>query len=84
MGANAAVKTMEILDNVETVLGIELMNACQALDFRDVAKTSSSIREIFEMFRKEVDFVSEDRELYPLIKKSKEFVKSLKLENWLE
>jgi len=84
MGANGAVKTMEILDNVETVLGIELMNACQALDFRDVAKTSTSIRKIFEMFRKEVDFVSEDRELYPLIRKSKEFVKSLKPENWLE
>jgi len=84
MGANAAVKTMEILDNVETVLGIELMNACQALDFRDVAKTSSSIREIYESFRKEVDFVSEDRELYPLIRKSKEFVKSLKPENWLD
>lgn len=84
MGANAAVKTMEILDNVETVLGIELMNACQALDFRDVAKTSSSIREIFEMYRKEVDFVSEDRELYPLIRKSKEFVKSLKPQNWLD
>jgi len=84
MGANGAVKTMEILGNVETILGIEMMNACQALDFRDVSKTSSSIREIFKSFRKEVEFVSEDRELYPLIKESKEFVKSLQPENWLD
>ena len=84
MGANAAVKTMEILENVETVLGIEMLNACQALNFRDLDTVSSPVKEIFNSFRNQVDFVEEDRELYPLIRKAVDFVKSLNTKNWLD
>ena len=34
MGANAAVKCLRVIDNVEKVLAIELLSAAQALDFR--------------------------------------------------
>ncbi len=35
MGMNTALKTSQILENAWGVLGIELMAAAQALDFRD-------------------------------------------------
>src|SRR5690554_7880783 len=38
MGANAATKCMKVIDNIETVLAIELMNASQALRFREPKK----------------------------------------------
>ena len=40
MGANAATKLKRVIDNVETILAIELFNASQALSFRKL-KTSS-------------------------------------------
>lgn len=74
MGANAAVKLLEVIDQVETILGIELLNGCQALDFRDVSQAGTAIRKVHKLFREKVSFVSEDRELYPLIAAAKEFV----------
>jgi len=35
MGMNTAIKNFQILDNAYGILGIELMAAAQALDFRD-------------------------------------------------
>lgn len=40
MGANAATKLHKILDNLEIILGIELLNAAQALEFRRPLKSS--------------------------------------------
>jgi len=34
MGANAATKCLRVVENIETILAIELMNASQALSFR--------------------------------------------------
>ncbi len=34
MGANAATKTLKIVDNLERILAIELMNASQAIEYR--------------------------------------------------
>jgi len=77
MGANGAVKAAEVIDNVETVLGIELLNAMQAVDLRGTAGVASKVKAIHSEYRKQVDFLTEDRELYPLISKSKEFVTRL-------
>lgn len=35
MGANAAVKCMQVINNVETVFGIEIMSAAQAVHYRN-------------------------------------------------
>ncbi|MCA1761707.1 MAG: histidine ammonia-lyase [Cryomorphaceae bacterium] len=74
MGANGAVKLLDVLDQVETILGIELLNGCQALDFRDVSQTGSVVQRVHRHFREVVEFASEDRELYPLIASAKKFV----------
>ena len=43
MGANAATKCLQIVNNLERILAIELMNASQALSFRSPLKSSSTI-----------------------------------------
>ncbi len=60
MGANAVVKLIEVVKNVEKILAVELMTAAQAIEFRDVEKTSPILFELFQDFRKHVSFIEED------------------------
>jgi len=64
MGMNAALKTRQILDNACGVLGIELMAGAQALDFRD-HRFGEGTRAAHDAVRRVVDFLDEDRPLYP-------------------
>ena len=78
MGSNSATKLVKVADNCETVLGIELMNAAQALHFRRPAKTSPKLEALLADYRKEVPFVDLDTYLSPLIHKSVNFLKNEK------
>jgi histidine ammonia-lyase len=60
MGANAATKCLKIVENVERILGIEAMTACQALDFRKSTKTSPRNIELYNQLRQKVKFIEED------------------------
>lgn len=64
MGANAATKCFRLLQNVEKVLGIELMTAAQALDFRRPASSSPILESIIKEFREIVPFNDADRILH--------------------
>jgi histidine ammonia-lyase len=64
MGMNGALKTRQILDNAYGVLAIELMAAAQALDFRD-HRFGDGVKAAHDAVRKVVDFLDEDRPLYP-------------------
>lgn len=75
MGMNVALKNFQILDNAYGVLGIEMMAAAQALDFRDY-KFGRGVTKAHEIVRKYVDFLDVDRPLYPDHNKMKELVKS--------
>ena len=75
MGSNAATKLVRVVDNTETVLGIELFNAAQALEFRRPAKTSPILERIFEDYRKVVPFIDNDTYMHPLIEKSVQFIR---------
>ena len=75
MGANAATKLVRVVDNTERVLGIELLNSAQALEFRRPLKSSAIIEQLFSDFRKEVPFVSDDTYMHPLIEKSVSFLR---------
>ena len=80
MGANAATKLYKVVENVERVLAIELMNAVQAIAFRN--NTSSVFIENFiETYRNEVDFLNEDRLLHTDIQKSIQFLQSLEIDS---
>ena len=64
MGMNTAIKNFQILDNAYGILGIELMAAAQALDFRDYS-FGTGVEKAKEIIRKYVDFLDIDRPLYP-------------------
>lgn len=76
MGSNSATKLVRVLDNVEEVLGIELLNAVQALEFRRPAKTSPVLESIINDYRSHVPFVDNDSYLHPLIEKSVLFLRN--------
>ena len=75
MGMNTAIKNFQILDNAYGILGIELMAAAQALDFRDYS-FGTGVERAKEIIRKYVDFLDIDRPLYPDHTNMKELVKS--------
>jgi len=75
MGMNTAIKNFQILDNAYGILGIEFLAAAQALDFRNY-KLGKGVKEAKKVVRKYIDFLDEDRPLYPDHTKMKEVVKS--------
>ena len=80
MGANAATKTLRIVENVERILGIELLNGSQALEFRRPLQSSEFIERFVQSYREEVSFVSEDRILHYDIEKSVAFLNSFQID----
>ena len=81
MGANAATKTKRIIDNVQTILAIELMNASQALFFRQPTKSSPFLEAFIKSFRKEVPFIEDDVVMRYEMEKSDNFIESLYIES---
>ncbi len=77
MGANAAVKAREVIENVKKVLGIELFTAAQALDFRRPARTSEELENLMKAFRVNVPYIEDDTVMYPLIDRSIEFLSGM-------
>merc|ERR1712066_137256 len=61
MGGFAARKAIQVVENVEKALAIELLAACQALEFHRPLKTTEGLEEIFNMVRSEVKKLDEDR-----------------------
>lgn len=78
MGMNTAIKNNQILDNGYGILGIEFMAAAQALDLRDY-KFGKGVETAKSVIRRHVDFLDEDRPLYPDHNKMKELVKSCEI-----
>ena len=78
MGANAATKTLKIVDNLERILAIELFNAAQALEFRRPGKSSDFIENFVSDYRKVVPTVAEDRILHYDIQNSIQFLSNYK------
>ena len=77
MGSNSATKLRRVVDNTRRVLGIELFNAAQALDFRRPAKSSPAIEALHKSFRAVVPFIDTDTVMSPLIAKAVMFVSTL-------
>lgn len=78
MGANAATKTLKIVENLERILAIELFNAAQALEFRRPGKSSNFIENFVSDYRKVVPTVEEDRILHYDIQNSIQFLSNYK------
>lgn len=78
MGMNTAIKNGQILDNAYGILGIELMAAAQALDFRNF-NPGKGVTTAKNVIRKYVEHLDEDRPLYPDHTKMKGLVKSCEI-----
>ena len=83
MGMNTAIKNFQILDNAYGILGIEMMAAAQALDFREY-KFGKGVTKAKEVIRKHVEFLEIDRPLYKDHTSMKELVKSCEILNEVE
>ncbi len=76
MGMTTAHKTRQIIDNAQAVLAIELIAGAQALDFRKPVKPSAALQAAYQVIRKHVAFLEEDRPLFDDINRLKEVVQS--------
>lgn len=76
MGPIAARKARAILENVEYIIAIELMCAAQAVDFRGSEKLGKGTKAAYELLRKHVPVLKEDRVLSMDIETLKRIVHS--------
>lgn len=81
MGANAAVQTYQLINNVKSILAIELLNASQALMFRLPKKSSPFIEMFLKSYRKEVKFISEDEIFHNLMQTTLHFIDDFCVDN---
>lgn len=61
MGGWAARKALRVVEHVEQVLAIELLAACQALEFLRPLKTTTPLEKVYELLRSVVSPLDRDR-----------------------
>jgi histidine ammonia-lyase len=61
MGSISGRKLSRVLDNLEFILAIELLSACQAIEFRRPLKSSELLEFAHDYVREYVSFAEEDR-----------------------
>ncbi len=64
MGANATNKAKLVLDNVQSVLAIELLTATQSLDFKKPLNPGLGSKAAYDHVRQVIPFLEKDRVLY--------------------
>src|SRR5690625_1592867 len=82
MGANAATKLIKVMDNLQTILAIELFNASQGLYFREPLQSSEKIMKFVSAFRKHVPIVKQDKIMADEIKKAVEFLEEIDISDF--
>lgn len=80
MGANAATKAFEVVQNIYTILAIELITASQALYFRKPLKTSPPLEAFLAQFRAKVPFIENDRVFHDDIRRAGQFLKEVPIQ----
>jgi len=80
MGANGATKCKKVVDNIQTVLAIELFTASQGLSFGK-AKSSPFLESFVGSFREEVPIVEEDRVMHHDIMAASKFITLLEIDS---
>jgi histidine ammonia-lyase len=81
MGANAGLKLYRVVENTESVLGILLLAAAQALDFRRPAQSSPVLEKLHADFRKFVAFRTDDAWFKPDMDAACHFIKTYRIEH---
>lgn len=76
MGAYAARKALEVIENVETVIAIEILAACQAVDLHRPLKTTPPLEALHALVRRVAAPWVKDRQMSPDIDAVHELVRS--------
>ncbi|HTH57424.1 MAG TPA: histidine ammonia-lyase [Cyclobacteriaceae bacterium] len=80
MGANAATKAYRVINNLYSILAVELITASQALHFRRPLKTSPILENLVDTFCRRVPFIESDRFLHNDLMEAEKFLKEFNLE----
>lgn len=78
MGANAATKLLKVVDNLYSVLGIELINASQAMYLRE-QEGNGELADLLNDFRKICPVIEQDEFMHPKMEAAKNYLKDLPL-----
>lgn len=74
----AALKALEVIDNLETILAIELLAAAQAYAFQDASRVRSPATDaVYRRLRETIASYADDRPLGTLIVAAVEFLRSV-------
>jgi histidine ammonia-lyase len=84
MGSISGRKLYQILDNLEYILAIELMSACQAIEFRRPLKSSALLEAAHDFVRQTVSFANEDRIFADDINQIKKIISEFSFMNYVE
>jgi histidine ammonia-lyase len=84
MGSISARKVNQVLDNLEYILAIELMTACQAIEFRRPLKSSLVLEYAHALVRKHVGFAEQDRVFAEDIQEIKKIISNFSFVNDLQ
>lgn len=84
MGAIAANKLAQVIENLYSVLAIELLCACQAADFRGSQGLSPVTRQIYDLVRFHVRPMERDRSVHHDIKVLTEMLEQGKITSMLQ
>ena len=78
MGANAARRALEILDNVRHIIAIELLTAAQAIDLRPdgPSRLGRGAALAYQIIRADVRLLEHDRETTPDIESLANLIRS--------
>jgi histidine ammonia-lyase len=77
MGMTAALKFAQVVDNVETILAIELLCAAQGLEFLKPLKPGPKLQEVYNLVRQRAPALERDAPLAPFIESLKPVVREL-------
>jgi histidine ammonia-lyase len=83
MATHAAYRLKDIIENVQGILTIELLAACQGIDLRKPLATSEKLRTIVDLVREKVPFWDEDRYFALDLEKAKSLVEEIGRKNSL-
>lgn len=84
MGANAANKACQVAANLQEVLAIELLAACQAIDYRGPELLSPAGYRIYQLVRSHVSFMDVDRSFHQDIKSLSQLLADGKINDILQ
>ncbi len=82
MGSIGGRKALQVIENLQKIIAIELLCACQALDFRRPLRTTKVLEQVHEKVRTVITHAHEDRVFSKDMSKADKLIQNATLLNW--